>query len=145
MGAKCPPEPPRRCATHEMFLLAIVLVSANQQGASFRRSSVIRVDGGRTRFTFGRRPSMLSAGSGECARDTACFDDQFRCAGCRQQCDGLLTTDGRPVAELLTYALLLQTVAQLGQTRRESRAGSTSSQTYACEPQHDRICRWESH
>ena len=48
------------------------------------------------------RPSMLSAASGECARDTECFDDQYRCAGCCQQCDGLLTTDGRTVAESLT-------------------------------------------
>ena len=35
-------------------------------------------------------PSMLSAASGECARDTECFDDRYRCAG-------LLTTVRRSV------------------------------------------------
>ncbi len=35
MGAKCPPEPPHHCATHEVLLLATVIVSANPQGATF--------------------------------------------------------------------------------------------------------------
>ena len=54
-------------------------------------------------------PSMLSAASGECARDTECFDDQYRCAGCcllptvRRSVDNR-RTERRRVADLCVAA-----------------------------------------
>ena len=52
------------------------------------------------------RPSMSSAASGECARDTECFDDRYRCAGLlttvRRSVDNRRT--GRRVADLCVAA-----------------------------------------